>query len=954
MAALSLLVAVVMQAQSPLDVKVLRLDNGFTVWLNEDHSQPKVFGAVVVRAGAKDSPNTGIAHYFEHLLFKGTDKIGTTDHARERPWLDSISAQYDRLAQTRDAAARLAIQRHINELSIKAADYAIPNEFENLITTYGGTKLNAYTSFDETVYHNFFAPQYIAQWCELNSERLISPVFRLFQGELETVYEEKNMYSDQMMVQAAEAAQRHALAGTPYAYPIIGSTESLKNPRLSEMRRFYDQYYVAGNMGLVLCGDIQADSIRPLLERTFGRIRPGEAPKTPVSQLRDFRGSKPLRLKLPIPIVKAAGYAFKAPTEHSADYAAFMVMTGLLSNSSATGLLDSLTHANRVLVAMGQGYDFKDFSAYGFGYVPNLPLGSKRKADRLCWEQIDKLRQGRFADVDLQAEKLSVRRKMELGLENMDSRSTMMIGAMSHGIAWTDVLARARQVENVTRQDVERVARTYFNDDSLKISKKFGRYPKERVSQPDYKPVTPKHAGQQSAYAKALAAMPYAAVPPKLVAMDSAAEQRTLAPLVHLYAVKNPMNDIGVLQLVYRRGSAADRRISVLGDYLDMVGTARLSKQQWGRALQRLGASVSVSADRSAVTVSLSVFDRQMGPALKLLREFLTQPKAADKMFRKLVKATRLEEKTFFKDNQNIADAVFERAEYGDSSQYLCRVSADELRRMSGEALVNLFREVQQSQLDIVYSGRLATDEVVRMVSAEVPLDQVSRPWRVTDRSLRGVDEPVVYVYDNPRARQTIVGTYQPLRPMAEPGERARLGLWGNYFGGGMSSVMFQDIREFRAYAYSSRGWALMPDHKSRPTAPCGYVTRLGTQADKAMLALGVLDSLLGAMPVRAANVAASRQEMINAVNNGYPSFRRMGRAIADWRLLGYADDPSRQAVEMLPAMGIDDVTKFYRDEIRGGKRAIIVVGNRRMMDLGQLQKLGKVVTWSASDVYKK
>lgn len=255
-------------------VTTFTLANGMTVWVSEDHSQPKVFGAVVVKAGAKDCPNSGIAHYLEHLLFKGTDNIGTTDYGKEKPWLDSISAQYDLLARTTDEARRLSIQRHINELSIKAANYAIPNEFNNLISRFGGTGLNAYTSFDETVFHNSFAPQYIRQWCELYAERLRNPVFRLFQGELETVYEEKNMYADNLVTSTAEHAQQLALACTPYAYPILGATDSLKNPRLSEMTRFFRERYVPTNMGLILCGDISADSLRPLLDNTFGTLRP--------------------------------------------------------------------------------------------------------------------------------------------------------------------------------------------------------------------------------------------------------------------------------------------------------------------------------------------------------------------------------------------------------------------------------------------------------------------------------------------------------------------------------------------------------------------------------------------------------------------------------------------------------------------------------------------------------
>ncbi|MBQ6208404.1 MAG: insulinase family protein, partial [Prevotella sp.] len=230
----ALFVAINMMAQVPqeLQVKELVLGNGMTVWLNEDHTQPKVFGAVVIKAGGKDSPNTGIAHYFEHIMFKGTDRLGTIDYSAEKPWLDSISAQYDLLAKTTNVESRATIQKHINELSLRAADYAIPNEFNRLISRYGGSGLNAATSYDMTYYHNSFLPQFIEQWCILNSERLIHPVFRGFQGELENVYEEKNRSADGMG-DVLETIMKTLFHDQPYAYPILGSTESLKNPRLS-------------------------------------------------------------------------------------------------------------------------------------------------------------------------------------------------------------------------------------------------------------------------------------------------------------------------------------------------------------------------------------------------------------------------------------------------------------------------------------------------------------------------------------------------------------------------------------------------------------------------------------------------------------------------------------------------------------------------------------------------
>lgn len=940
-------------AQGAWDVQTLRLHNGFTVWLNIDHSQPKVYGAVVVKAGAKDCPNTGIAHYFEHLMFKGTDKIGTVDYEKEKPWLDSISHQYDLLAATTDAARRLTIQKHINALSVRAADYAIPNEFQNLITRFGGTGLNAYTSFDETVFYNTFSPPYLSQWCELYAERFLSPVFRLFQGELETVYEEKNMYSDNMLVQAAEAAQRYALAGTPYAYPIIGATDSLKNPRLSEMMRFYHRYYVAGNMGLILCGDLRADSIMPLLERTFGRLPMGQAPQTPKAVLRDFRGSKPLKLKLPIPVVKAEGYAFLAPQEGSRDEAPFQVMMTMLSNPSHTGLLDSLDNAGKVMAVMAGSYYFKDFGAFGFGFVPNLPFGSKKKASRRCGQAIGRLRTGQFDDAQLQAVKRSLIRQKLLSLETVSGRSSAMINAFSHGLSWHTVLAQAARIDSVTHDDVVRVARTYFNDDSLVVKKAFGRYPKERVAQPGYQPVMARHAGEQSDYAKRIERQPVDSVPPKLVDFKCDVAERSLCPLVRLYGVKNPDNEIFSLQLCYRRGSATDHRIEILGDYLNRVGTTSMSRQQMGRKLQQLGATLDVSADAGNVKVTLMGFDSQFVPALRLLRSFLDSAATDNAKLRVCCKELRLNRRSLLKENANIADAIYQKVALGDSSPYLSRLTVKEARRLKASDLVNLFREVQRSQLDIIYTGTLPVDSVAHLVATALPLDKVCRPWRPVLHPLQPVDVPTVYVYDNSRARQTIVGSYQQVGALPSDSLRAPFHLWGTYFGGGMSSVLFQDIREFRSYAYYAYGRWLQPDLLVHPQSPCAYVTRLGCQSDKTMAAIGVLDSVLRDMPVREGNIRAARQGLVNVVNNSYPVFRSLGSFVAACRLKGYTQDPDSATIRLLPALGIGDVTRFYRSHVQTASASYIIVGDKRKLNIDRLKHYGRVVFLQKHDIVR-
>ena len=391
---------------NPLKVKELKLTNGLTVWLNEDHSQPKVYGALVVKAGAKDCPNTGIAHYLEHVLFKGTQKIGTVDYAAEKVWLDSISMKYNELSQTSEmvngkrsvvnAEKRLTIQRDISRLSQRAADYAIPNEFDRLISKYGGSALNASTSWDVTEFHNTFSPQFLEQWCELNSERMLNPVFRLFQGELETVYEEKNRAADNIATAAVERVMAEAFKGHPYQYPIIGSTENLKNPRLSDMEDFFRRYYVADNMGLMLSGDFSADNIMPLLERTFGRLpksgKESSLHPSPAT-LYTFNGET-LNIKLNIPLMKAVGLLFRGPLSTEKDYRALQLAMRLLSNDNETGMLDSLRTAHKVMFALSENFSLNEAGAVGLLVIPKIPFGSKKKAERLCWQQIERVKAG--------------------------------------------------------------------------------------------------------------------------------------------------------------------------------------------------------------------------------------------------------------------------------------------------------------------------------------------------------------------------------------------------------------------------------------------------------------------------------------------------------------------------------------------------------------------------------
>ena len=933
-----------------LKVREIRLSNGLTVWLNEDHSQPKVYGALVVRAGAKDCPDTGIAHYLEHVLFKGTQKIGTVDYAAEKQWLDSISAKYNELSLTKDAVRRLQIQHDISRLSQRAADYAIPNEFDRLISKYGGSGLNASTSWDRTEYHNTFAPQFLEQWCRLNSERMINPVFRLFQGELETVYEEKNRAADDMLTGAVEHVMAAAFKGHPYQYPIIGSTENLKNPRLQDMEDFFRKYYVAGNMGLMLCGDFQADGIEPLLERTFGRL-----PKGGIISLRSEPtlqpfGGEVIDIKVKIPIVKAVGLLFRGPVEKAADYRTLQLAMSLLTNDNQTGMLDSLRTAHKVMMALGQNFALNEAGAVGLLVIPKLPFGSKKKAERLCWQQIERLKRGDFSDEQLEQLKLELARNAETELETIGSRAAVMTEVFSQGRSWSDYLRQLDDLKRISKADVVSAANRYLlNGRYLRGVKKYGSYPKDKVTQPDYKPVVPKHAKEQSAYAKELEKLPVAVSTPRLFDLDHDAEMTRLGDHTVLYKVDNPANDLFTLSLKWFKGERDEPRQALLESYLSELGTDSLTKHQLGEAWQRLGTTFEAQSSDNFFMLTLTGFEHNLEPSLRLLSHVLTSLKPDKKAMSELASEYKVDHNQLDRTNTSVLQMVVSKIAKGDRSSYLRQPTVAEVKKTTGEELLQLFADLRQYDCAVLYCGR----QPAATVASCLPTLDSRRSPNDNEIRLQQVAEPVVYIYDMSDSRQMLIGTFGSVKPSLSECEEAQLRLWSQYMGGGMGSVLFQEIREFRAMAYSTGGQSIIPNRYRHNDYPSGYLAQLGTQADKAMQALAVLDSLMRHMPVNEQNVAAAKQEILSNINNTYPSFRQLANSVSNYRTLGYKEDPRAVLAREVPKLTTADMVDFYQRNIQQQPRAYFIIGNKKQLDMQALSKYGRVVELKKEDVMR-
>lgn len=939
-------------AYAQLEVKELKLSNGMTVWLNENHSQPKVFGAVVVKAGAKDCPNTGIAHYFEHIMFKGTDRIGTTDYAAEKPWLDSISAQYDLLSQTKDEAIRTRIQKHINELSIKAADYIIPNEYSRLISKYGGSSLNAGTGQDLTYYHNSFLPQFMEQWCWLNSERLMTPVFRGFQGELENVYEEKNRAADDMG-DVQDKIFKAVFKTQPYAYPVLGSTENLKNPRLSDMAAFFKKYYVASNMCLILCGDIRPDAaLVTLLEKTFGRVQTGPVPERRKSPMPAIEAGDRQQIKLPIPLIGAEALVFKAPTEYEADANALDLANMLLYNGKA-GLLDSLTNEHKVLVSAAMTAGLDDAAGSAIIVIPNL-FGKMKKAEGRVLEQVQQVMDGNFSEEQVEILKQQMLMDAQRELETISSRSQRMVMTFSKGRSWQDVLDKIEGIRRLTKADVVAAARKYYGGNYITLSKKYGTPQKETLKQPGYKPVSPKNLDAKSAFALQLEQIPVKDMAVRTVDFGQDIVIKPLNNHVTLYYKDNPVNDVFTFTLRYKDGELHTPALSVLGSCLSQLGTDSLNRQQLGQAWQRIGATMEVVPGDVTFSINLTGPDKQLVPALRLLAHFLRSAKGDQKALKDAKDEDRIDRKSFGKQKDDVLRPAIHRIAYGERSSYLKQLSRKEVKALKNEDLMALFRELQQYDCELFYCGRQPIEYVAAQAQQALPLSQCTKPQADTFRPFLQYDEPVVYFYHVPKSRQNYIVSYDAIGALPTQEERVKFKLWDEYFGGGMSSVLFQNVREFRSLAYATGGSAFTTSLAQHSDASQGYVTVTGTQADKTLEALSTVDSLLRQLPMKENNLEAARQSVLNDIQNNYPTFRTLGKYVANQLRDGYVSDPNTGIARGIPSVTSQDIMQFHQKHVTSNKNRIwIVIGDRKLTDMKALARYGKVVELRKEDVYR-
>jgi predicted Zn-dependent peptidase len=929
----------VMQQLISQTVKTIKLDNGFTVILAEDHSEPKIYGAIVTKAGSKNDPEgtTGMAHYFEHIMFKGTDKIGVTDYEKEKPYLDQIAALYDKLATVADnEAERNEILKQINELSIAANEYAIPGEVDKLLKQYGGTRINAYTSFDHTVYHNTFSPNHLEKWVKIYAERFRNPVFRMFQAELETIYEERNMYADRLGSKAVEDLFKYAIKKHPYRNPIIGTVKDLKTPSINKMMKFYNEYYVAGNMGLVLIGDFVADEVLPYIKDAFGILPAGNAPEFPADKYKE----EPFKVRefysgRYVPI-KAGIICFKSVPAGHPDEIALNYCQNILSNESQTGLLDRLRIENKLMFSIAQQLSLNDMGAMIVMFVPKL-MRSLKKAESETMNIISQLKSGNFDDELVEALRNSFVKDKAKIMENKEDFGNLLVSLFSCGKSWDDYTIEANRYQTITKQDIVNAANKYFIDNRLVFYNKTGFSGKaEKIKKPPYKALASKNTGKQSAFADELDKLETKVYTPSFIDFDKDFYYGDLQNNVHIVTGNNPVNDIFTVEIKFDYGKNKDKLVELIPEHFNELGTASKTVSEFRMAMLKLNSSYYITSSRTSVILHVDGFDGHFDETMSLIGDYLLNIKPDDKQMTKIVQSLKERNKVERKNHATLAEAHLNYILLGEHSPYINRVSVNDVKKLKSEDIVNSFRNAKNYETTITYTGKIPHGKVKEIIKRRIKFPDNVQPADKSFFDIKSYDSDMISLFDYTKANQTHTLLYVPGKA-GDKTDILRANIFNQYFGEGMSSIMFHEIRELRSLSYSASAKYSFPHRKYAGFKGFLYGA-LSTQADKTAEAIEIMDSLVKNLPQKPTLINELKSSFKESINNSRPVFRDIPTYGYSLIEQGYKEDFHKIQYDRIDLFNMESINRFYNEFIKNRPVIYILTGNENKMDIDKLK----------------
>ncbi len=453
------------------------LDNGMKFIVLEDNQAPVVSFVTYADVGGVDEPNgkTGVAHFLEHLAFKGTSTIGTTNYQAEEKLLARLDEKFKEIQTAKKNNDKLKISQLENEfkqIESEANKYVKQNEFGQIVETEGGVGLNAATSADFTSYFYSFPSNKLELWMSLESERFLDPVFREFYKEKDVILEERRMRTDNSPIgQMVEAFIDKAYTQHPYKRPVIGYNEDIRNLTREDVQEFFNTYYVPNNLTIAVVGDVKSEEVKRLAKVYFGRYKTQEKPPKLTIVEPAQQETKEIELKLPAQPLYLEGY--HRPNINDADNAVYDLIASLLSDGRTSRLYKSLVEEKQVALA-AQG-----FNGFPGDKYPNLMLffaltSQGKTLDELAQAlrlEIDKLKTELVTEDELNRVKTQAKANFIRMLDsNMGMAQTLAEYQVKTG-NWSNLFQEIDKISAVTAADIQRVAQKTFTPENRTIGR---------------------------------------------------------------------------------------------------------------------------------------------------------------------------------------------------------------------------------------------------------------------------------------------------------------------------------------------------------------------------------------------------------------------------------------------------------------------------------------------------
>ena len=934
----------------PMNTRIYTLPNGLKVYMSVNKETPRIQTYIAVRVGGKNDPaeTTGLAHYFEHLMFKGTPNFGTSDYAAEKPLLDQIEQLFETYRQTEDEAERAAIYHRIDSISYEASKFAIPNEYDKLMAAIGANGTNAYTSQDMTVYVEDIPANEVDNWARIEADRFRNPVIRGFHTELETIYEEKNMSLTRDSRKVWEALDAALFPHHPYGtQTVLGTQEHLKNPSITNVKNYHKTYYVPNNMAICLSGDLNPDEVIATIDKYFGDMVPNEnlpklefQPEEPITEpiVREVYGLEAANVLM--------GWRLPGGSSDPNDVA--QIASAILNNGQA-GLIDlDLNQQQKVLGAYGGFSGQPDYSMFLLGGSPKAGQSLEEVRDLLLGE-VAKLRSGDFDEKLIEASINNFKLYMMRAYESNDSRADMYVQSFIAGTNWADEVAQLDRMAKVTKQDVVDWANKYLGPESYAIVYKREGEDKnvQKIAAPKITPIVT-NRDKQSTFLTEIQQSKVTPIEPVFVDYQKDMAQFDVRDGIHVLYKKNDLNDIFTLNYVFDTGSENNPALAPAFGYLSYLGTEAMSAEQIASEMYDIACSFSMHASNNQCAIVISGLSENMTKAMDIV-EGLISDAVADEAILENLKQDILKSRADAKLNQAQNFAALQRYMcYGEDYIRKATLSNEALEKLDSKTLIASVQELMGKQHEVLYYGPMAQEEVKKCIADHHKAADVLAPLTPSHPTLQRTDESSVVLaqYD---ANQLYYLQFSNRGETFDVKNDPEITLYNEYFGGSMNSICFQEMREARGLAYTAQAWLGSPSYAD----DCyNYVAFIATQNDKMQTAIEAFDEIINQMPESEAAFNIAKEAIISRLRTDRTTGINVLASYLTLRRLGLTEDRDRQIFEKVQTMTLDDVKATQQKWVKDRHYTYGILGDIKNLDLNFLKTLGPIKTVSQKEIF--